>query len=147
MNRLYRRFTYFAASCTFAFGAAISGIAGGAEPSVQQQSQSPPRSIEPPTNGCLTPDYPFLAWRTVATGVTRVVFTVGPSGVPTDIAVVRHSGNSFGHRKLDEAAVAAIAKCNFGEAYGYKPARAVQDFVWQVNDPPAVPLDNQVRPQ
>lgn len=99
-------------------------------------AELPLRPIQPPGNGCLSPAYPELARRMDATGTTGLIFTVGPSGVPSDIVVRQRSGASRGHRALDEAAVAAMAGCRFGEAVGFAPVRVQQTFVWELQDPP-----------
>ena len=125
------------------FGTTIPSTVGSAESSAPPQGQLAPRPIEPPTSGCLAPEYPPQARRLGVTGITRVVFTVGSSGIPKYIVVAQHSGLSQGHQWLDDAAVAAIAKCNFGEVNGYKAVRVAQDFFWQLSAPPIQVPDSQ----
>jgi len=104
----------------------------------------PPRSVEQPADGCLHAQYPEVAKRFEATGVTRIVFVVEASGAVTNAAIAKSSGTTRAHRELDSAALRAVSSCKFAEAPGHASRRVAQEFVWRLEQTPSVP-DNQRR--
>ena len=57
------------------------------------------------------PEYPKYAAAAHATGSTRVAFYVDATGKVAKIRVNRSSGDTFGHKLLDLAAMAALVTC------------------------------------
>lgn len=119
------------ATCVFL--ALAPGVSGSQEAaSAPVQTAAVKRPISRPGGDCLSPSYPVAAARLGATGVTRVVFTVEPSGAVANVVVVRRSGETRAHAELDKRAVQSIARCEFGPALGYAPVRVAQDFEWKL---------------
>jgi protein TonB len=87
---------------------------------------------------CAKPEYPAAARRTSATGVTRIRFGIDESGHVASAELLGASGMSREHRQLDQAAIAALSRCNFkagADARG-RPvgAYATVEFVWKLAD-------------
>ncbi|MDY7576217.1 energy transducer TonB [Actimicrobium sp. CCI2.3] len=83
-------------------------------------------------NSC-KPDYPRASLIAEETGVTRVEFTVSPTGQMLDAKVKKTSGS----RNLDRAAVAGLSRCKFNP--GTQDGKAVQstfsvEYVWKLDN-------------
>jgi protein TonB len=101
----------------------------------------PPRPAKPARidmASCDKPDYPRAALRAGATGTTRIQFAIDPAGRVMRASLVKPSGSSFEHRRMDRAAVEALSRCAFepgvdekGRAVG---ADATVEYVWRLDD-------------
>ncbi|MFT5533103.1 MAG: protein TonB [Burkholderiaceae bacterium] len=83
-------------------------------------------------NSC-KPDYPRASLIAEETGVTRVEFTVSPTGQLVDAKIKKTSGS----RNLDRAAVSGLSRCKFNP--GTQDGKAVQstfsvEYVWKLDN-------------
>jgi protein TonB len=83
------------------------------------------------------PAYPGAALRAGATGVSRLRFTIDPSGQVTNAQILQPSGPTREHHLLDQAAAAALAQCpvtvGTDEAGRATASSADVDYVWTLN--------------
>lgn len=80
---------------------------------------------------CAKPEYPRAALRNEETGTVTLAFLIGADGTVQDSRVERSSG----HRRLDEAARAALSLCRFTPATvdgRPEPAWARLEYVWRI---------------
>jgi protein TonB len=111
------------------------------EPVVAPPVPAPaPAPVAPPVvvagindlNSC-KPGYPRVSLIAEETGVTRVEFTVSPSGQLIDTKVTKSSGS----RNLDRAAVSGLSRCKFNP--GTQDGKPVQstfsvEYVWKLDN-------------
>jgi len=83
---------------------------------------------------CEKPPYPAAAIKADATGLTRIRFTIDPTGRMVKAEIEKPSGSSREHRLMDRAAVEALGQCRFkpgtddaGNAVG---AFAIVEYNW-----------------
>lgn len=103
--------------------------------------QPPPRLAKPArvnVASCAKPEYPRAALRAGAIGTTRIQFAIDAHGRVMRADLVKSSGSSSAHRRMDRAAIEALSRCAFepgvdesGRAIG---ARATVEYVWQLED-------------
>lgn len=80
---------------------------------------------------CAKPEYPRASLRNEETGTVSLAFLIGADGAVQESRVERSSG----HRRLDEAARAALSLCRFAPATvdgRPEPAWARLDYVWRI---------------
>jgi protein TonB len=107
-------------------------------PAVPAAAPALTRPAQLDVSRCAKPEYPAAARRTSATGVTRIRFGIDESGHVASAELLGASGMSREHRQLDQAAIAALSRCNFkagADARG-RPvgAYATVEFVWKLAD-------------
>jgi len=85
---------------------------------------------------CERPEYPSVAARAEATGITRLAFLIDVDGRVLEARVEKASGATREHRLLDNAAISALSRCRFkaGTVDG-KPERAWGrvDYAWKLD--------------
>ena len=98
--------------------------------------QAHPAVINAAASQC-RPEYPAAALRTGATGVSRIRFTVDPSGKVSGAQILNASGPTREHRLLDKAAAEALAQCpitvgtdDMGRAVG---TTVEVEYSWSMN--------------
>ena len=89
-----------------------ASAASAAAPISSTLRRARPAVIYPNNPGC-RPEYPAVALRARAQGITRVRFTIGADGRLVSARVVQLSGTTPEHQLLDEAALAALSRCPF----------------------------------
>lgn len=119
--------------------ALLLSVAGNAHSQAPASPAVAQRPLKQPAGDCLNPEYPLAARRSGAEGSTRVVFIVERDGSTTNPRVARRSGNTKAHALLDEAAVQALLRCNFGEAPDHEPTPVALDLVWKLAPDPLAP--------
>ena len=82
-------------------------------------------------------DYPAIAVKEEATGMTRVRFTVDGTGKLGSAEVVRSAGSSRAHKALDRVALQKLSECTFRpgiDEHG-RPTGGTFDveYVWKLN--------------
>lgn len=88
-------------------------------PAAAPAPPAPPRMAARPAianAGACAPtrdDYPPIAIRADATGVTKVRFTIDESGKLVKVDLVRSAGGSREHRALDKVAIEKLSDCSF----------------------------------
>jgi protein TonB len=83
------------------------------------------------------PEYPPAAVRVGATGISKIRFTVDPSGKVSGAQILNASGPTREHRMLDKAAAEALAQCpitvgtdDMGRAVG---TTVDVEYVWRLD--------------
>ncbi len=103
-----------------------------AAPMATPPSTAPRRTsavVDP--GACAKPEYPRASLRDEEIGTVSLAFLIGADGTVLDSRVERSSG----HRRLDEAARAALSLCRFSPATvdgRPEPAWARLDYVWRI---------------
>ena len=82
-------------------------------------------------------DYPVVAIREEATGITKIRFRVDATGKLAGADVVKSAGASRAHKALDRVALSKLSECSFrpgldetGKAVG---GTFDVDYVWKLN--------------
>jgi protein TonB len=81
---------------------------------------------------CPQPEYPEVAEREGAQGVTRIRFTVDAQGMATRPEITNSAGDTRAHRVLDRAAVEALGKCEIPLDKTTPGTAMVVDYVWRL---------------
>ena len=81
---------------------------------------------------CPQLEYPEVAEREGAQGVTRIRFTVDTQGMATRPEITNSAGDTRAHRVLDRAAVEALGKCEIPLDRTTPGTVMVVDYVWRL---------------
>lgn len=102
----------------------------------QPDTRATPRPEDGRSTDCPKPDYPRAAFKTEATGTTRVRFEIDEAGDVISTTAVASAGPTDAHKALDDAAVDALRKCRFRPAMGPdgqpRLATATVEYRWKI---------------